>query len=402
MIGTGASSTQILPHLAESAQHVYLFQRTPGTVNARNNQPTDPDWFHNLEPGWQQKRMDNFVEMMSGRPVDVDLINDEATDMGRRMSAAMNGPDGVPDFATMQAIDFEKMEEIRRRVTEIVRDPDTAKSLQPWYDYFCKRPLFSDDYYPAFNNDNVTLVDTDGRGVDHITERGVVFDGVEYDVDLIIYSTGFDAIAYTHKAGGYELTGRDGVADRLHLRHPGLGHHPRRPRHQHHEGIGEPGAPRTSRGPEILKKFKESERQRKRMMTMLNADDRWEISETLSLHGHIFDGGHLDRLEEIFAPEVVYDLSDAGVGTFEGIEAIRSATLKLGAANPIAHHLTNVVIADEENGLVTVQSKGLMIMANGTIGSVNHLDTLRRHNGRWRISRRVITAQRTPSYGPAR
>ena len=135
---------------------------------------------------------------------------------------------------------------------------------------------------------------------------------------------------------------------------------------------------------------------------MLNADDRWEINETLSLHGHIFDGGHLDRLEEIFTPEVVYDLSDAGVGTFEGIEAIRSATLKLGAANPIAHHLTNVVIGDDENDLVTVRSKGLMIMANGTLESVNHLDTLRRHNGRWRISRRVITAQRTPSYGPAR
>lgn len=211
LIGTGASSIQILPHLTESAQQVYLFQRTPGTVNARNNRQTDPDWFHSLEPGWQQKRMDNFVEMMSGRPVEVDLINDEATDMGRRMSAAMNGPDGVPDFATMQAIDFAKMEEIRQRATEIVRDPSTAKALQPWYDYFCKRPLFSDDYYPAFNNDNVTLVDTDGRGVDHITERGVVFDGVEYDVDLIIYSTGFDAIAYTYKAGGYELTGRGGV-----------------------------------------------------------------------------------------------------------------------------------------------------------------------------------------------
>ncbi|MBU3062595.1 NAD(P)/FAD-dependent oxidoreductase [Nocardia sp. NEAU-G5] len=218
LIGTGASSIQILPHLAASAQHVYLFQRTPAIVNARNNRPTDPDWFRGLEPGWQRKRMDNFVETMSGRPV-VDLIDDEATRMGRRVSAAMNGPGEVPDFARVQAVDFEKMEEIRRRVTDIVADASTAESLKPWYDYFCKRPLFSDDYFPAFNNDNVTLVDTDGRGVDHLTEHAVVVDGVEYDVDLIIYSTGFDAIAHTYKAGGYRLTGRGGISLAEHWQH---------------------------------------------------------------------------------------------------------------------------------------------------------------------------------------
>ncbi len=131
----------------------------------------------------------------------------------------------------------------------------------------------------------------------------------------------------------------------------------------------------------------------------LHADDRWAIGETLSLHGHIFDGGHLGRLEEIFTPDVVYDLSDVGVGTFEGIEAIRRGALQLGAGNPIAHHVTNVVITSEEEDLVTVQSKGLMIMGNGAFGSVTHHDTLRRHNGGWRISHRVISAQRTPLNG---
>jgi hypothetical protein len=131
----------------------------------------------------------------------------------------------------------------------------------------------------------------------------------------------------------------------------------------------------------------------------LHAEDRWAIGEILSLHGHIFDGGHLDRLGEIFTPDVVYDMSAAGVGTFEGIEAIRSAALQLGARNPIAHHVTNVVITGEEDGLVTVLSKGLMLMANGTFASVAHLDTLRRHNGGWRISRRVISPQRTPLGG---
>jgi cyclohexanone monooxygenase len=219
VIGTGASSIQILPRLAESAQQVYLFQRTPAIVNARGNRPTDVDWYRGLEPGWQRRRMDHFVEMMSGLPVEVDLIDDEATRMGRRVAAARNGPGGMPDFAALQALDFQKMEEIRQRVTDIVQDPGTAKSLQPWYDYFCKRPLFSDEYYPAFNNDNVTLVDTDGRGVDHITERAVVAGGIEYEVDLIIYSTGFDTNAYTYKAGGYELIGRGGVSLAEHWQH---------------------------------------------------------------------------------------------------------------------------------------------------------------------------------------
>jgi hypothetical protein len=131
----------------------------------------------------------------------------------------------------------------------------------------------------------------------------------------------------------------------------------------------------------------------------LHAEDRQAISEILSLHGHLFDRGQLDRLEEIFTPEVVYDLSDVGVGTFEGIEAVRSGALRLGAGNPVAHHVTNIVLTSEEDDLVTARSKGLMIMADGAFASVTHLDTLRRLPGGWRISRRVILAQRTPLGG---
>jgi hypothetical protein len=136
-----------------------------------------------------------------------------------------------------------------------------------------------------------------------------------------------------------------------------------------------------------------------RIMSLLNAEDRCAIAETLSSHGHLFDGGHLERLGEIFAPGVVYDLTDLGMGIFEGIEAIRRGALQLGDRNPIAHHLTNVVIANDEHSEVTVRSKGLVIRADGTFGSVNHLDTLVRHDGQWRISRRIITAQRAPMNG---
>jgi SnoaL-like domain len=131
----------------------------------------------------------------------------------------------------------------------------------------------------------------------------------------------------------------------------------------------------------------------------LNADDRLAIGETLSLHGHLFDGGELDRLGEIFTPDVVYDMSALGMGTFEGIETIRAAALRLGPGNPVAHHLTNVVITGAADGPVTALSKGLMLMADGTIASATHRDTLRRHDGGWRISRRVISPQRTPLGG---
>jgi hypothetical protein len=131
----------------------------------------------------------------------------------------------------------------------------------------------------------------------------------------------------------------------------------------------------------------------------LHAEDRQAIGEILSLHGHLFDGGHLGRLREIFTPDVVYDMSAVGVGTFEGIEAIRSAALQLGPGNPVAHHVTNVVISGEGDGMATALSKGLTLRADGTLASVTHLDTLRRHDGGWRISRRVISPQRTPLGG---
>ena len=215
LIGTGASSIQILPHLAASAERVYLFQRTPAIVDWRKNAPTDTEWFKHLEPGWQRRRMDNFVEVTSFRPAE-DLVNDAGTQYRSRIAAFSK--DGRPDPQAMMLVDFQKMEEIRARVAEVVKDPQTARSLQPWYGYGCKRPLYSDDYLPAFNNHNVTLVDTDGRGIDRVTERGVEFDGAEYEVDLIIYGTGFDALAHTYKAGGYELTGRGGVSLEDHWR----------------------------------------------------------------------------------------------------------------------------------------------------------------------------------------
>ena len=219
IIGTGATAVQCIPHLGEGSEHLYVFQRTPSSIDVRNNRETDPEWAASLQPGWQQERMDNFNVLVSGGDQDVDLVQDGWTDifrnlqgakakeaarkLGRRLTSKEYGQ-------LLEMADYVKMNGVRARAEEIVEDPEVAAKLQPWYRQFCKRPCFHDEYLPTFNRPNVTLVDTEGRGVERITPNGVVANGVEYEVDCIIFATGFEVgTTYTRRAG-YEIVGRGG------------------------------------------------------------------------------------------------------------------------------------------------------------------------------------------------
>lgn len=217
IIGTGATAVQCVPHLGEHAQHLYVFQRTPSSIDVRNNRATDPEWASTLEPGWQQERMNNFNALVSGGFADVDLVNDGWTDIIGNLLIRLRR-ESSPDLSAeglarnLELADFEKMNQIRSRVDEVVSDPATAEALKPWYRQFCKRPCFHDEYLQTFNRPNVTLVDTDGQGVDRITEKGVVVGGVEYELDCLIYATGFEVgTEYTRRAG-YEVYGRNGLS----------------------------------------------------------------------------------------------------------------------------------------------------------------------------------------------
>ena len=207
---------QCIPHLGASAGHLYVFQRTPSSIDVRANRPTDPAWAKQLAPGWHQQRMDNFQMLTAGGWAEEDLVADGWTDIVRKLLSLMlanDKPDMSPEAIarTMELADFEKMEEIRARVDAIVADPATAEALKPWYRQFCKRPCFHDEYLQTFNRPNVTLVDTQGRGVERITERGVVVAGREIPVDCLIFATGFEVgTEYAHRAG-YEVIGRDGL-----------------------------------------------------------------------------------------------------------------------------------------------------------------------------------------------
>jgi cation diffusion facilitator CzcD-associated flavoprotein CzcO len=213
LIGTGATGIQCVPGLAEAAEHLYVLQRTPSAIGVRGNRPTDPDFAEGLEPGWQQARMDNFQTVMMGRAVEQDLTDDGWT----HHYAAVHHP---PRWKGMtieeylrngEELDYGIMEEHRRRVEELVEDPATAEILKPYYRYLCKRPCFHDEYLPALNRANVSVVDCPG-GITEVNERGPVVDGRQYEVDCIIYGTGFEPEATPlFRRVGHEIVGRGGV-----------------------------------------------------------------------------------------------------------------------------------------------------------------------------------------------
>jgi cation diffusion facilitator CzcD-associated flavoprotein CzcO len=217
IIGTGATAVQVVPHLARACGELYVFQRTPSSVDVRDNRPTDPEWFATIAtPGWQQRWLQNFTANQAGGSAVEDLVMDGWTDLTRRIRSRINalpldGRTLESMYAAFEDSDHEKMEEIRARVDSIVEDPVTASRLKAWYRQLCKRPCFHDEYLQAYNQPGVHLVDTDGQGVDRITETAVIANGTAYEVDCIIYASGFEfGIAFTHQAG-FDVTGRDAV-----------------------------------------------------------------------------------------------------------------------------------------------------------------------------------------------
>jgi cyclohexanone monooxygenase len=215
IIGTGATAVQCVPHVGEWAEHLYVFQRTPSSIDVKHNPPTDPEWAAALEPGWHQRRMDNFNALVSGVPQEVDLVGDGWTSLIRKLLVAVR-EGRSSDFSAAgiaraaELADFEKMEEIRARVDQVVKHPETAEALKPYYRQFCKRPCFHNEYLEAFNRPNVTLVDTRGKGVERITERSVVVGDREVELDCLIYASGFEVgTDYSHRAG-FQIHGRLG------------------------------------------------------------------------------------------------------------------------------------------------------------------------------------------------
>ena len=244
IIGTGATAVQCVPHLGEGAKQLYVFQRTPSSIDVRNNQATDPDWISTQKEGWHDERRKNFETLLTGGQVKEDLVSDGWTEAFRLLFGSLRekAPSkmqmaawaaksifssemykkGFKPYMTdkameamdirnaMQMADFQKMEQVRARAQEVVKDEKTAESLKPYYNQFCKRPCFHDEYLDTFNRPNVELIDTDGKGLEEISEKGIVFNGKEYEVDCIIFATGFEVGTEYSRRAGYQIHGVDG------------------------------------------------------------------------------------------------------------------------------------------------------------------------------------------------
>lgn len=218
VIGTGATAVQCIPPLGRDARELFVFQRTPSSIDVRNNHEIDPAWFATLPPGWQKQWLLNFATLQTGGFADEDLVKDGWTDIAQRIRdrvvAALQVPGATLGPELIQRAyedsDDEKMNEIRARVDAIVKDRATAEALKPWYRQLCKRPCFHDEYLQTYNRPNVHLVDTDGKGVERIDETGVWVAGRHTELDCLIFASGFEVGTDTARRSGFQTVGRGG------------------------------------------------------------------------------------------------------------------------------------------------------------------------------------------------
>lgn len=212
-VGTGATGLQCVAPLGRSSKRLLLFQRTPSTVGVRNNGSINADEVRSFRPGWQRLRQENFTAINFGLPVDVDLVKDGWTELYGNLFASTRytGLSGEELEAEKERVDFEMMEKIRQRVVSIVKDPKAAESLKPQYSYLCKRPGWHDEFLTAFNLPTVSLIDTNGLGVERVTEKGVIANGKEYELDCLVFGTGFESETLANVRIGIEVVGRNGL-----------------------------------------------------------------------------------------------------------------------------------------------------------------------------------------------
>lgn len=199
IIGTGATAVQAVPWLAKYSKHLYVFQRTPSYVGPRKQELTDSEtWAKVTErPGWQKTRQENYNAVMAGEPAVEDLVHDGWTATrafsgvtGSTIKGIITGKQIASHVKDLNKLDIERTNYVRSHIEKEVEDQATAEKLKPWYPSWCKRPTFHNDYLVSFNRPNVTLVNTDGKGVERMTEHGIVATGgQEYALDVLIFST---------------------------------------------------------------------------------------------------------------------------------------------------------------------------------------------------------------------
>jgi len=222
VVGTGATAVQVIPEVAKYAEKLYVCQRTPSYVGIRGQKETHPDDWKRVArgKGWQAARADNLNLHISNDPEPENLIGDGWTESGA--NAAFQGGKGKYPIVTPELVedhvsyfmnmDVDRANNNRALVDRLVADKSVADNLKAWYPGWCKRPVFNDNYLPTFTKPNVQLVDLDGKSIEKFTSKGIVANGIEYDVDIIVLATGFEVLPHASAAtrAAAPIRGRNG------------------------------------------------------------------------------------------------------------------------------------------------------------------------------------------------
>lgn len=220
VIGTGSSGLQSIPLIAEQAAHLTVFQRTATYSVPANNGPNDPQYEAKVMAdiaGFRARNSATRSAFGGDFPSNEVGVFDVDDDERRRLLEERWGSSGLlflgafNDVLMSEKSNEAVAEFVRGKIRSIVKDPAVAEKLAPRQTIGCKRLCLDTNYYATFNRDNVTLVDISDAPIDRLTAHGVVTDGVEYEVDVLVYATGFDAMtgsflkANIHGRGGLPL-----------------------------------------------------------------------------------------------------------------------------------------------------------------------------------------------------
>ncbi|MCM3766222.1 NAD(P)/FAD-dependent oxidoreductase [Neobacillus niacini] len=218
IIGTGSSGIQAIPVIAKKAAHLTVFQRTPQYSLPARNQPLDPEYVQNIKERFQEIRKDARASRNGYSLNATTLSTQEVTHEEREKKYEelwQMGGVGVVQLAFNNILTNEAANEtcanfVKKKIQEIVKDPVIAEKLSPTYPIAAKRIVLDTDYYETYNRDNVTLVDVKKAPIIEVTPKGLRTTDEEYDLDILIFATGFDGM--TGPLLRMDIRGKDGVS----------------------------------------------------------------------------------------------------------------------------------------------------------------------------------------------
>jgi cyclohexanone monooxygenase len=218
VIGTGSTGIQVITALAPQVGHLTVFQRSPQYSVPVGNGPVSPDYVKSVKQNYDQiwKDVRSSVVAFGFKESAVPALSVSEEERRAVYQKAWETGGGFRfmfetfcDIATDEAANETAAAFIRGKIAEVVKDPETARKLTPT-DLYAKRPLCDSGYYATFNRDNVSLVDVKANPIAEVTPKGIkTADGVEHELDVLIFATGFDAVD-----GNYtriDLRGRNGL-----------------------------------------------------------------------------------------------------------------------------------------------------------------------------------------------